>query len=375
MLNPLSLTKALCDISSESGNEDDIAKWVFDFLDGLKYLEVVRVGNAIVAKTDLGLKKRVILAGHLDTVPISTKTSNFPSQFRDVTDSTVDNDEQAKFLWGRGTVDMKAGDGVFLALAQHFSDNSDNLKYDITFIFYDNEEVAADLNGLGKLARTNPELIQGDFAILGEPTNCLVEAGCNGTLRFDVVLEGVAAHSARSWVGENAIHKAAPVLQILNSCNAQSIEDRTVNVDGLGYIEGLNATLINGGTATNVIPDEVRVHINFRFAPDKSLDEAKQLMLDLFNEFDVQFKDESPAARPGTNLPEVQEFAALVKEKTGEEVRPKYGWTDVARFSQLGIPALNFAPGDPLLCHTDNEQVELSEIEQAFEVLVQYFTV
>jgi succinyl-diaminopimelate desuccinylase len=264
---------------------------------------------------------------------------------------------------------MKAGDAVFLALLSRVMDNTLALKYDLTAIFYDNEEVAADLNGLGILAAQRPDLLEGDFAILGEPTNALVEAGCNGSLRFDVVARGKAAHSARSWVGKNAIHKLQQVLAILNEWND---ELHIVDVEGLKYIEGLNATKIGGGIATNVIPDEVKVHINYRFAPDKSLETAIANVLQWFEGFEVEIIDKSPAARPGTSLKEVQAFSSVAQKFNNKPIAPKYGWTDVARFSALGVPALNFGPGDALLAHHDEEEVEKSNIELCYNVLEEY---
>ena len=335
---------------------------MLQFLQRFSYLETQRIGNCVVAKTNLAREKRVVLAGHLDTVPISHITKNFP---------TVEEvDAGVQYIRGRGTVDMKAGDAVFLALAEHFSANTDTLKHNITFIFYDNEEVEAAKNGLGKLVRSNPELLEGDFAILGEPTSSKVEAGCNGTMRFDVRVTGKAAHSARAWVGENAIHKAARVLETLNTWNEH---DHSQDVEGLVYREGLNATKISGGIAANVIPDQCTLHINYRFAPSKSLEEAKQEVLHIFAGEEVEFKDLSAGAKPGLSRPEVQDFAKVASVITNAPIAPKYGWTDVARFTELGIPALNFGPGDALLAHHDDERVAISDITQAYETLLRYF--
>ena len=210
------------------------------------------------------------------------------------------------------------------------------------------------------------------------------EGGCNGTIRFDVVTHGVAAHSARAWMGENAIHKAADILNRLNA-----YEPATVNVDGLDYREGLNATLISGGKGTNVIPDECRVHVNYRFAPDKSLAEAKALMMGadagaelgngehvatggVFEGYGIVMKDESPSARPGLNAPLAQDLVRLVKERTGRDPLAKLGWTDVARFSQLGIPAVNLGAGDPLLAHKHDEQVPESDLTAMAAILTDW---
>jgi succinyl-diaminopimelate desuccinylase len=240
---------------------------------------------------------------------------------------------------------------VQLKLAAELTDPS----VDVTWIWYDNEEVAADLNGLGRLARNRPELLAGDFAILGEPTSGLIEGGCNGTMRVDIRTTGVRAHSARAWVGRNAIHEAAPILAALAAYQPQEIE-----VDGLVYREGLNAVGISGGVAGNVIPDECVVSVNYRFAPSRSIDDAFAHVREVFDGFELTLMDAADGARPGLTDALAQEFLAAV----GGEPKPKYGWTDVARFAALGIPAVNYGPGDPLLAHTDDERVELSQVTE-----------
>ncbi len=335
----IELTRALCDIESVSGNESEVADAIASALAGCAHLELVRDGDAIVARTNLGRERRVVIAGHLDTVPVN---KNLPTR------------SEGQDLVGRGTVDMKAGVAVQLKLAAELVDPV----VDVTWIWYDNEEVAADLNGLGRLARNRPELLAGDFAILGEPTNALVEGGCNGTLRVDVTTRGIRAHSARAWVGRNAIHGAAPILDIL-----AAYIPREVEVDGLVYRESLNAVGISGGVAGNVIPDACTVAINYRFAPSSSGEQAIEHVRDLFAGIpDSQFEvvDLAEGARPGLDAPLAQEFLAAV----GGTAMPKYGWTDVARFSALGIPAVNYGPGDPLLAHADDERVDTAEITE-----------
>ena len=226
---------------------------------------------------------------------------------------------------------------------------------DLTWIWYDNEEVATELNGLGRLAANFPELLAGDFAILGEPTNSLVEGGCNGTMRVELRTAGIRAHSARAWVGVNAIHAASPILDIL-----AAYEPRSIEVDGLVYREGLNAVAISGGVAGNVIPDECVVTVNYRFAPDKKSAEAESYLRSVFPALDLVVTDCADGARPGLDAPLARQFLAAV----GGEAKPKYGWTDVARFSALGIPAVNYGPGDPLLAHTDNERVAVDQITE-----------
>ena len=377
-----SLLEQIMDSYSVSDDEKPLADAVEAFLRSKPHLTVHRHGDTVVASTSLGRPRRVVLAGHLDTVPV---IDNFPPRWLAPGDPLIREDVAAahpgeRVMWGRGATDMKASDAVFLYLAATLVDP----QYDLTYVFYDHEEVAAEKNGLRKVAEAHPDWLAGDFAIIGEPPDCGLEGGCNGTMRFDVVTHGVAAHSARAWMGENAIHKAADILNRLNA-----YEPATVNVDGLDYREGLNATLISGGKGTNVIPDECRVHVNYRFAPDKSLAEAKALMMGadagaelgngehvatggVFEGYGIEMKDESPSARPGLNAPLAQDLVRLVKERTGRDPLAKLGWTDVARFSQLGIPAVNLGAGDPLLAHKHDEQVPESDLTAMAAILTDW---
>jgi succinyl-diaminopimelate desuccinylase len=255
---------------------------------------------------------------------------------------------------------MKGGVAVMLALAAELEAPAD----DVTWVFYDHEEVASDLNGLGRLARNRPDLLAADFAVLGEPSNGGIEGGCNGTLRVEVVTTGVAVHSARAWAGRNAIHAAAPVLDRL-----AAYEPATLDVDGLAYRESLNAVGITGGIAGNVIPDRCVVTVNFRFAPSRTVADATAHVRELFDGFDVRVTDAAAGARPGLDAPAAQEFARVVLERTGGAPAPKYGWTDVARFSALGVPAVNFGPGDPMLAHKDDEHVPAGQITLCHDAL------
>lgn len=335
----IALTAAICDIESVSGNEGGLADAIMDALSPASHLTLTRHGNTIVARTNGGLPQRVIIAGHLDTVPLN---DNLPTHREQ--DSLGDD-----WLWGRGTVDMKAGVAVQLTLAVELTAPA----FDITWIWYDLEEVDAERNGLGRLAHTHPEFFVGDFAILGEPSNSTVEGGCNGTIRVDIRVRGVRAHSARAWAGENAIHKLAPALAILSA-----YEPRQVEVEGLLYREGLNAVGVSGGVATNVIPDEATLHVNYRFAPSRSAAEAIVHVREIFAGFDVVVIDQAEGARPGLTSPIALNFVNAV----GAAPTPKYGWTDVARFSAMGIPAVNFGPGDATLAHADDERVAVSQI-------------
>jgi len=346
----IELTRQLCDMESVSGGETALADAIEQALAGLDHLEVIRDGDTIVARTHLGRGQRVVIAGHIDTVPLN---DNLPTRYE-----TIDGVE---YLWGRGTVDMKAGVAVQLKLAAELEAPG----VDVTWMWYDHEEVSGDLNGLGRLAANRPELFAGDFAILGEPTNSRIEGGCNGNLRVEIRTFGLRAHSARSWVGENAIHKAAPILATLAAYEAREVE-----VEGLVYREGLNAVGISGGVAGNVIPDECMVHINYRFAPNRTSEEAVAHVLGLFPGYDLTIVDRAEGARPGLDAALAQEFLAAV----GGEAKPKYGWTDVARFSALGIPAVNYGPGDPLKAHADDERVAVSQITECEQGLRSWLT-
>lgn len=344
-LSPVDLAQALCDIPSVSGDEATITDAIERALRAAPHLSILRDGNALVASTHHGRSLRVAVAGHTDTVPIN---GNVPSWREERNGET--------WLVGRGSVDMKAGVAVQLALAVELTD----LPVDVSWIFYDNEEVSSELNGLGRLARNYPEALAADFAVLGEPTSATIEGGCNGTCRFIVRTAGVRAHSARAWVGVNAIHGAAPVLAALAAYEPQSID-----VDGLVYREGMNAVRIGGGVAGNVIPDECWVEVNFRFAPSRSDAEVRGIVDDMFGAWEIEFVDFASGARPGLTAGLAADFVAAA----GGVAYPKYGWTDVARFSALGIPAVNFGPGDPLKAHADDEAVPISQIVSCASIL------
>jgi len=348
------LTARVCDIASVSGDEAALADAVEAALAAYPHLEVLRDGDTVVARTHLGRASRVVVAGHLDTVPVA---DNLPTRLEGEGDAAV--------LWGRGTVDMKGGVAVQLALAAALTGPT----RDVTWVFYDHEEVDASLSGLGRVARRHPEWLAADFAVLGEPTDAGLEGGCNGTLRAEIRVPGVAAHSARAWTGVNAIHAAAPVLARLAAYEPASVE-----VDGLVYREGLNAVLIGGGTATNVVPDRCVVTVNYRFAPSRTVAEATAHVEDLFAGFEVVVTDAAGGARPGLDDPAAAEFAAAVLGVTGGAPAPKYGWTDVARFAELGIPAVNFGPGDPLLAHKDDERLPVAQLAFCHDALRAWLT-
>ncbi|PWD50337.1 succinyl-diaminopimelate desuccinylase [Serinibacter arcticus] len=348
--DPVELTRALCDLPSVSGDERAIADAIETALRALPHLEVLRDGDAVLARTTLGRASRVVIAGHIDTVPVQ---GNLPTQLRH-------DDAVGEVLWGRGTVDMKGGVAVALHLAATVTEPA----VDVTYAFYDHEEVEADKNGLGRIARRHPAWLAADFAILGEPTAGHVEGGCNGTMRLEVATTGRTAHSARAWRGHNAIHDLAPVLAAL-----AAHESETVTVDGLDYREGLNAVGIGGGIAGNMIPDAAVVTVNYRFAPhrDAAAAEAyvRAVLADALADLPdvtITVTDVAEGARPGLDHTVAAAFVRAAVAATGAEVNPKYGWTDVARFSALGVPAVNFGPGDPNLAHADDERCPTAQI-------------
>jgi succinyl-diaminopimelate desuccinylase len=340
--DPVDLCAALVDVPSVSGDEAALADAVERALRGqAPHLEVLRAGDAVLARTHLGRGSRVLLAGHLDTVPIA---DNVPSR------------RDGDLLFGCGTSDMKAGDAVFAHLAATLPEP----RHDLTLVFYDCEEVEAARNGLGRIEREHPDWLRADLAILGEPTNGTVEAGCQGTLRAQVTTRGRRAHSARSWLGSNAVHAAEGVLHRLSGYAAREVE-----IDGCRYREGLQAVRIAGGVAGNVVPDECVVTVNFRFAPDRDAAGAEKHVREVFDGFELTVTDLAPGALPGLAAPAAQEFLAA----TGAAPAAKYGWTDVSRFAALGIPALNYGPGDPNLAHTREEHVDTRQITAATALL------
>ncbi len=332
------LLQVLIDVPSESRDEAIIADAVEAALRTTTHLDVVRDGHTIVARTGLGRAERVVIGGHLDTVP---ENANLPSRRLNV--------EGEERIYGLGACDMKGGVAVSLRLAAALTQPT----RDVTWIYYEAEEIDSEFNGLRRLADERPELLAADFAVLMEPSNAVVEAGCQGTMRVEVSTQGVRSHSARSWMGDNAIHKAGEVLRRLSA-----YEPRQVEIDGLVYREGLNAVGIRGGVAGNVIPDECVVAVNYRFAPTRSAAEGETHLREVFDGYDVVVIDAVDGALPGLSHPAAQAFVDAV----GGAPSPKFGWTDVARFSGLGVPAVNYGPGNPSLAHHRDEFVPVADL-------------
>lgn len=342
----LALTASLVDIPSVSHLEGALTDHLEDELRALPHLSVERVGANLVARTQLGRAQRVILAGHTDTVPVNGNAA-----------ARIDGD----VLWGLGAADMKGGLAVMLALARAVPAPV----VDVTFVFYAGEEVAAEHNGLGHLLRDRPDLLEGDVAILGEPTDGELEAGCQGTLRVEVTLRGARAHSARPWMGRNAIHRMGALLRLV-----EGFDERRPVLQGCEFREALQAVLVTGGVAGNVVPDVATVTLNRRFAPDRTeaqaAEEVRALIAPVLEEEDeVRVIDSAPAAAPGLDNPILR---ALVDDHQ-LTVTAKLGWTDVARFAAIGVPACNLGPGAPALAHSADERVDRASLERAYAVL------
>ncbi|MGH8971985.1 MAG: succinyl-diaminopimelate desuccinylase [Acidimicrobiia bacterium] len=343
----LGLTAALCAVPSVSRHEEDLAAAVeVRLAAGPLHLE--RVGNNVVARTQAGRERRVVLAGHLDTVPANG--NEVPKVEGDV-------------LHGLGAADMKGGLAVLLRLAEEVASAA---RFDLTFVFYESEEIADEYNGLRHLFETRPDLVAGDFAVLLEPTDNWLEAGCQGSIRLEATFTGARAHTARPWRGVNAVHRAAPVLSRLAAHQPQEVE-----VDGLRFRQALQVVDVSGGVAGNVVPDRCTISVNRRYAPSLTLEEAEAEVRALLDGADeVTLTSVSPAALPNLSHPLVAEFAG----RLGVAVRPKLGWTDVARFSAHGVPAVNFGPGDPEVSHTAGEHVTRASLETCHASLARFLT-
>ena len=354
MSDLLQLTTELVAIPSVSHAESALADHVAGRLAGCPWLEVERLGDNVVARTSLGRRHRLVLAGHLDTVPAAG--NGRPRLEGDV-------------LFGVGAADMKSGLAVMLDLATTLAEPV----VDVTWCFYACEEVGRDESGLAALWAERPDLLEADAAVLGEPTANRVEAGCQGTMRAVVEVGGVRAHTARPFTGVNAIHRLAPLLERIATWPG-----RSVVLDGCQYVEQLQAVGIDGGVAGNVVPDRASLTVNYRFAPDRDRHEARGFLDALLGHLldesagdRMEIVDEADGAPPALEHPLLAELVA----STGAPPRAKVGWTDVASFWAHGVPAANFGPGDPLLAHHPDEQIDRTALERGREVLERLLTV
>ncbi len=346
MTDLLSLTSELVAMTSVSFEEAPFVDWLEGELRNLDHLEVTRIGDNLIARTDLGREQRLILAGHTDTVPVNGNAV-----------PRIDGDT----LWGLGSADMKGGLATFLEIARTVAEPT----VDLTYVFYAREEVAQEHSGLHELRAERPDLLEADCAILGEPTLAAIEAGCQGALRFQLTLAGARAHTARPWMGRNAVHRLGPILTRLSDYEA-----RTPTIDGCTYREAIQAVSVEGGIAGNVVPDAAVLRIHHRYAPDRTAAEAEAwvrelLAPDVEEEDELIIIDSSPACPPSLTHP----LLARLVSDNGLEVRSKLGWTDVARFHELGIPATNFGPGDPKVAHSADEFLDRRSIEAVHDAL------
>lgn len=353
----VSLTRDLVNFPSVSRNEAALCDAIEAILRSKPWLDVTRISNSLIARTSLGKDQRVIVAGHIDTVPVAENDVAVDVSAGGTlpTGQTVDED----VLFGLGSCDMKGGVAVALRAAATIAEPI----FDVTYIFYECEEIDSSLNGLTVIAAQRPDLLDADIAVLLEPSNAGIEAGCQGTLVAQVEINGVRAHSARSWKGVNAIHGLSDLLNRLNA-----YEPRRVEIDGLEYCEGLNAVQIHGGVANNVIPDSVLVNVNYRYAPSRSAAEAEAHVREVLGDHTITILDNTAGAMPGLDRPALADLVSRVQGR----VAPKFGWTDVARFYALGVPAVNMGPGDPSLAHARNEHVPVSQLQSCEAMILSW---
>lgn len=346
----MGLTEALVNVDSVSGREGPLSDAIADRLaQRANHLEIVRIGNTLVARTNLGRSRRLLIGGHLDTVPANGNAV----AHRD-----------GEILHGLGTADMKGSLAVLLALAEQLPTPS----VDVTFLLYDGEEVEEERNGLRRVLAEQPELLSGDLAILAEPTDGWVEAGCQGTLHVKATYRGNRAHSARPWMGTNAIHAAVdPLARVVAA--SEALAPRVI--DGMEFTQALQVVSVQGGIANNVVPDEATIIVNRRFSPDLSVEEVVEETSAYFHDAtQIEILNASPGALPNLTDP----FVASFVERSGGNVRSKLGWTDVARFTAIGVPALNFGAGDPLVAHTAEERVSSTSLAQVHAILREVLT-
>ena len=344
--NPFEMTSTLVGIPSVSFEEAAIVDFLHDRLNQIPWLETSRIGDNLIARTNMEKGRRLLLGGHTDTVPAN---------------NNLEPRLEGETLWGLGAADMKGGLAVMLSLAEAIPSPA----FDMTYLFYAREEVAAEHSGLKDIVDAAPELLDADLALLGEPTSGTVEAGCQGTMRFVLELKGERAHTARPWMGVNAIHRLDKALNVLNE-----YKERKPVIEGCEYHEALQAVRIEGGVAGNVVPDSVALTFNHRVAPDRDLEEAEDFIRTLFSsiltsEDSLTLVDSAPPAKPGL----YNSMLASMIGKHDLQARAKLGWTDVAFFDQRGIPAANFGPGDATLAHTQEERITKAAVDSCYLVL------
>jgi succinyl-diaminopimelate desuccinylase len=333
----------LLETASEYGDEERLAGMVEAHCATLG-VQYERIGNAVVARTGPA-GAAVALVGHLDTVP------NWEG-------GTVHVDGDR--IIGRGAADMKGGVAVMLRLLGRLR----GLPAPVVYVFYDREEGPNEHNGIHRVLAESTLLARPAFAVVLEPTGTTIHAGAVGTMNADVIVRGKLAHSARPWEGVNAIERSAPLLARFAAREAEPVD-----VEGLRFHDTITITMAHAGNARNVVPDELRLAVNVRVAPGRSLDGARAEVERLAApEGEVTWLDTSPPSLPNVTDPAVQSFIAA----TGLEVHPKQAWTDVATLTAAGIPAVNVGPGESSQAHQRNEWVSIAALERCEAILAGY---
>lgn len=332
----------LVDIPSETGNEDRICGEIAARLAPKLGEALLRSRDSLIVGRRTG-KPLVLLVGHLDTVPAQGQP---PARV------------EGGRLHGLGASDMKAG----LAVMIHLLEAVESDRHDVIGVFYSGEEGPSAGNALEPLLTGHDWLAEAGFAVVLEPCDGEIQIGCNGVVNAVVTFRGHAAHSARPWLGDNAITKAGRWLSRMHD-----LAPVPHLIDGLEYREVMSVTRASGGIATNVIPAEFSLHLNYRFTPDLSPDQARERVAEVCAEADsVEVVDLAPAGPVDSSHPLVAELVAA----SGARLAPKQGWTDVARLGAHGIPAVNFGPGETALAHQRAESVRLDDLRVVYEALV-----
>lgn len=345
------ITRALIDIPSVSEDETVLLDHVKESLPTSFHAVYDEDSVALFAQEP----KRsidVLLVGHTDTVPIA---DNVPA--------VVSNNVSAgRELVGRGASDMKGGLAVMLCLAKALDSSELQSQINVGLLFFGREELPATRSALVPALKNCTSLQSAGFAILLEPTTNSVELGCQGNLNIDVSFNGLAAHSARPWLGDNAIHKAIGALAEIASASPNDVD-----IDGLVYREVASVTNISGGHARNVIPDNAKAQINVRYSPSLSASKAADIWTQRFADSGatITVAGNAPGALPNRQHQGVQMLIAL----SNQHPTPKQAWTNVADFAAIGVPAVNFGPGDPALAHCDNEAISENALIANFDVL------
>jgi succinyl-diaminopimelate desuccinylase len=336
----------LINISSVIGHEAALCDFVEDWaLRTFGIGQIQRISNSLVLGTLSTTKPNLALVGHLDTVPPAAK----PNPPR------IEGDR----LFGLGSSDMKGALAVMMALAE--DPQQGQWPLNVLYIFYEREEGPFQESGLIEVLKQRPDVSKVQLAICMEPTDGAAQFGCVGSLHATATFEGKAAHSARPWQGHNAVHAAGPFLSELLSRGR-----REVYCDGLEFFEVISATLAQGGRAKNVVPDTFSLNLNYRFAPGKNLAQAQQDISELVaGRARLEFLDLAPSGKVCLSHPWCQQLTAL-SERAAEA---KQAWTDVARFSELNVNAINFGPGETAQAHQAFESASVSALHKSHQVL------